>query len=166
MKQLCSLPVSFLLALCLFATGLRVESAQAGDALTIQAQLVWGTNDPESPNPKHKPVDAELAKKLSKAPYRWKYYFEVKRLDTTLALGETKPLSMSEKCKIDIKNMGGEKVEVKLYGEGKPVSKHVEKLVNDWPLVLSGNAKNDTAWLVVIQKGDANVAKAQKAPPK
>src|SRR5258705_7425743 len=115
MKQLCFLPVSFLLAVCLFATGLRVESAQAGDALAIQAQLVWGTNDPQSPDFKHKPIDAELAKKLSKAPYRWKYYFEVKRLDTTLALNETKPLSMSDKCKIDIKNIGGNKVEVKLY---------------------------------------------------
>jgi hypothetical protein len=166
MKQLCFLPVSFLLVVCLFATSLRVESAQAGDALTIQAQLIWGTNDPQSPNPKHKPIDADLAKKLSKAPYRWKYYFEVKRLDSTLALGETKPLSMSDKCKIDIKNTGGDKVEVKLYGEGKPLSKHLEKLVNDWPLVLSGDAKNDTAWLVVIQKVDPNAPKVQKAPAK
>ncbi|MDB6110785.1 MAG: hypothetical protein JWR69_2535 [Pedosphaera sp.] len=166
MKQLCFLPVSVFLAVCLFATCLQVESAQSVDGLTIQAQLVWGTNDPQSPDPKHKSIDAELTKKLSKAPYRWKYYFEVKRLDTGLALGETKPLSMSDKCKIDIKNLGGDKVEVKLYGDGKPVSKHVEKLVSDWPLVLSGDAKNDTAWLVVIQKVEANAAKVQKPAAK
>jgi hypothetical protein len=166
MKRLCFLPVSLFLALCLLAVTLGAEVARAGDALSIQAQLVWGTNDQQPPDFKHKPIDAELAKKLSKAPYRWKYYFEVKRMDAALALGETKPLSMSEKCKIDIKNAGGDMVEVKLYGEGKPVSKHTEKLVNDWPLILSGDAKNDTAWLVVIKKVDPNAAKAQKAPPK
>lgn len=159
MKRLSLVTVPWFLAVLLAPALLQVQSVHGAEALPIQAQLIWSTNDPQSPNPKHTPVDPELAKKLSKGPYRWKYYFEVKRLDATLAVGESKPLSMSEKCKIEIKNLGEDRVEVKLTGDGKPVSKHTEKLVADWPLVLSGNAKNDTAWLVVIQKVAPSVAK-------
>ena len=29
----------------------------------MEARLIWGTNDDKSPDPKHKPLDGELAKK-------------------------------------------------------------------------------------------------------
>ena len=40
-------------------------AAEPGKArpLKFQIQLLWGTNDPQSPDPKHKPVDEEVAKK-------------------------------------------------------------------------------------------------------
>jgi hypothetical protein len=167
MKRLRSVSRNFRVTLC--ALAMFALAINASDTLPIQAQLIWGTNDPQPTNSKHKPVDEALAKKLGASPYRWQHYFEIKRLDTTLGLNESKPLSMSEKCRIDIKNLGGDRVEVKLYGEGKPVSKHVEKIATDWPLVLSGNASNHTAWLVVIQKIPPSIVQAKpadKAAPK
>jgi hypothetical protein len=59
---------------------------------------------------------------------------------------------MSEHCMLTVRSLGDNRFEVKLQGDGKPVSTHTETLQDDWPLILSGDAKNNTAWLVVIQK--------------
>ena len=53
-------------------------AAQARD-LKFQALLVWATDAGSSPDRNHKPVDAEVRKKLSELPLKWKNYFEVKR---------------------------------------------------------------------------------------
>jgi len=77
-----------------------------------------------------------------------------------------KGIKLSDHCSLDMKNLGEDRVEALLYGEGKPVSKHVEKLTKDWPVVFGGDAKNNTAWLIVIQKTDSNGLKPQKLAPK
>src|SRR6185295_5834332 len=41
----------------------------------MEARLIWGTNDEKSPDPKHKLLDGELAKKLRDMPLKWKNYF-------------------------------------------------------------------------------------------
>jgi hypothetical protein len=149
------------MALGMLALFLPAGIAEATEPLRVQVQLIWGTNDPQSPNPKHKEIDVHLAKKLSKSPYRWKNYFEVNRQIESIPVTQTrKNIKMSEHCTLDIKNLGDGRVEVTLHGDGKPVSRHVEPLQNDWPLILAGNAKNDTAWLVVIKKADAPPEKA------
>ena len=66
------------MASALHGGGFLRRAAQA-QALKVEVQLIWGTNDPQSPDPKHKAIDADLAKRLSKSPYRWKNYFEVNR---------------------------------------------------------------------------------------
>ena len=158
MNKLFLRPVfSLKLALCL-VSGLAFLQAEAAHAQTlrIEAQLVWGTDDAQSPNSKHHPVDTVLAKKLSRTPYRWKNYFAECRQIVEIPVGQTKSnIVMSPRCTLDIKNLGDERVEVKLHGDGKPVSTHRESLANDWVLVLSGNAPNETAWLVTIRKSDA-----------
>jgi hypothetical protein len=144
---------ALLSGLCLLAPSLVTLSASAQDPLRVEALLIWGTDDAQSPNPDHKPVDAGLAAKLSKAPYRWKNYFVINHQELEIPMGETKKaVPMSKHCALDIKNLGDSRAEIKLYGEGKPVSTHKEKLENGWPLILSGNATNKTAWLVVIRK--------------
>jgi hypothetical protein len=159
MKKLYLSP-SLLLKLAL---GLGISLLLAGNAraqtLKIEAQLVWGTDDPQSPNPKHHPVDPDLAKKLGKTPYRWKNYFMENRQIVEVKAGETKSkIIMSPHCTLDIKNLGSERIEVKLHGDGKQVSSHTESLSKDWVLILSGNAPNETAWLVTIRKADAPTA--------
>lgn len=151
-------------ALGLLAIGLAGGSAHA-QALKVEAQLIWGTNDPQSPDPNHKPVDADLARQLGKSPYRWKYYFEVNRKIVDLPVGALKSnVPISAHCELDIKNLGTNHVEVTLHGNGKSVIKHSESLANGWRLILAGDAKNDTAWLVVIKKLDPSGKEKPEKP--
>ena len=143
------------------AVGLFVVMSAAAQAQTmrVEAQLVWGTDDPKSPNPKHHPVDPDLAHRLSRTPYRWKNYFEVNRQVDEVHVGETKTnISISKHCTLDIKNLGTNRVEVKLHGDGKHVSTHSESLAKNGLLILAGDAGNETAWLVTIRKREDPIA--------
>ncbi len=138
--------------LCL--VGPRTASA-GGDSMQIQAILVWATNE-ETPNDKKlKEVDPELAKRFRHTPYKWKYYFEVERKEIGLTEKASSRLPMSEHCALEIRNLGDERVEVKLIGEGKPVSRHLEYLPKGQTVVLGGDAKNDTAWFIVLRQTPA-----------
>ena len=127
--------------------------AAAGAAeMTVQAVLVWGTNGEKPPNKDLKELEPELARKLSKAPYKWKNYFEVDRRLLTVSPSENKHVAMSEHCELEIKNLGDERIEVKLIGRGKPVSRNVESLPPGHTMILSGDDKNDNAWLIVLRQ--------------
>jgi hypothetical protein len=148
------------LAIGLAAVVFSAEVAWAADPLRIETALVWGTNDTESPNPKHKAIDADLAKKLSKSPYRWKHYFLVNHETVVIPEGQVKKnIKMSDHCVIDIKNLGEGRIEVMLHGDGRAISKNAEQLKDNWPLILAGNAKDDTAWMVVIKKAAQETAR-------
>lgn len=133
--------------------GLGSARAYAGE-MKLEALLVWGTNDAKSPNPKHKPVEAEVAKKLQALPFKWKNYFEVKRERFTLAEGETKDVTMSKVCVIKVVKLGDEKLEVSVFGKGKQVSKITQALPKNDMIVTGGDAENLTAWFVVLRQVD------------
>jgi len=142
-------------AVCLLGVVAYEGSGAATEPVWVKVQLVWGTDEEKSPDSRHKAIDDELAKKLGKSPFRWKHYFEVNRQTVAIALGEAKTgIKMSSHCVIDLKNLGKDRVETKLYGKGKLLSTHKEAVQKDWPLILAGNAENETAWLVVITKVD------------
>jgi hypothetical protein len=128
-------------------------ASRAEDPLKLEAILIWGTDSPQSPNPKHIPVDEALAKKLQKSPYRWKNYFEVNRLQVEIPAGETKKgVTMSKHCSLDVSNLGGGRIEIKLFGDSKYISDHKENLGENCTLIIAGPAENETAWMVVIRK--------------
>ncbi len=58
---------------------------------------------------------------------------------------------MSDHCKLDIKNLGNNWVEVKFTA----MANWFQRTRNNCRLILAGDAKNDTAWLVVIKKDKA-----------
>jgi hypothetical protein len=161
MKRLFSAPLW--LALGALAVGLRVEAAQAGEPLTVEAQLVWATNERPAA-PKHPPVGPDLEAKLKSCAFRWTNYFEISRMQVTLADGETNSLQMSKRCRLGLKNLGNDHVEVKLFGQEKLVSTHRQRVAVDRLLVLAGNADNQTAWLVVIKKVGAQPPGAKADP--
>jgi len=143
-----------LLAGCVAAFALCAcggPSAQAA-TLKLQAQLVWGTNDDHSPNPKHKPVEADVRKKLKELPLKWSNFFEVNRKDAEVPPADTIRISLSEKCQLEIKSLGGSKLAVTLFGKGKETWKGTQALPKGEMLVLGGNAPNATAWLVVLKR--------------
>ncbi len=95
----------------------------------------------------------DLARKLSKSPYRWKHYFKVRGQIIEVRTGETKKdVAISKPCLLDITNLGTNRMQIKLYGDGKLVSSNKEPFVDNWPLIFAGSAGNETAWLVVIRK--------------
>lgn len=151
--------VQTLLALCLAGTLAALVSAPAAaraqsSTLKIQAQLIWGSDEAKSPNPAHKPVAGDVLKRLKALPLKWTNYFEVNRKDVALAAKTTEKVVLSPKCAIEIRSLGGEEVEVALYGKGEKVVKRTQVLPKGEILVLGGNAPGETAWLVVLKRAE------------
>ena len=122
----------------------------SGD-LNLQAQLVWGTNNEKPDDPTLKEVDSSVAEKLRKV-FKWKNYFEVKRQSFTVTVGSPKKVKISDSCVIEVQNLGSSSIEVKLYGKGKLAVRKTQKISPSELLVLGGDDKDDTAWLVVLSQ--------------
>jgi hypothetical protein len=123
----------------------------ADPRLKFEAQLIWATNDHQSPDPTHKAVDADILKKLQDLPLKWTNYFSVNR--RVIEVGATPAkMAMSEKCEIEVKNVGNGSLEVALFGKHEQLVKRTQALPKGETLVLGGNAPNSTAWLVVLKR--------------
>lgn len=122
--------------------------------LKLEAQLIWGTNEPKSPNPNHKPVDEKVAQKLKDLPFKWSHYFEVTRKSFTVGRNETLQVVLSDECEIRVRQLEENQVELTLIGKGKRVGRITQKLPKSEMLVLGGNAPNYTAWFVVLHRKD------------
>jgi hypothetical protein len=142
----------FLATACLLMTGLGAR-VQAGE-MKLEAQLIWGTNDEKSPDPKHKAVDSKVEKKLKKLPFKWQNYFEVNRQKFSVPEGETKKVVLSKDCEIKVRNAGNNTVELQIFGKGACVGKISQSLPKDELLVTGGNAANFTSWFVVLHQSE------------
>ena len=127
-------------------------SVLAGE-VRFEAQLIWATNDKESKDPKLKPVDSEIRKKLTDLPLKWEHYYSVKSEQVIVSKGGTNLVTMSDKCIVEIKRLGDSKVEVALHGKnGNTCAKRTQPLPKGEILVVGGNAPNATAWLVTLKR--------------
>ena len=125
--------------------------AQAGD-LKLEALLIWGTDDPKSPDPNHKPAPPDVEKKLKSLPLKWNHFFEVNRQQFAVAENGSTTVTMSKDCVITVKNLGDTKVEVGLVGKGERTCKITRPLPKGELLVTGGNAPNVTGWFVVLRQ--------------
>ncbi len=145
-------PVPFdrmpLIAIVLFFASPSLASAGPTD-LTLQAQLVWGTNNDKPDDPKLKEVETKVTDKL-RGVFKWKNYFEVSRQSFAVPMSSPKKVKMSDHCEIEVQNLGNSSIEVRLYGQGKMVVRKTQKIKANELLVLAGDDKNDTAWFVVM----------------
>src|ERR1051326_50872 len=124
----------------------------AGDGgMRLEAVLVWATNVQKTNDANLKELEAPIAKKLHKA-YKWENYYEVRRKQATISGKDATKVPISEKCALEVKHLGEERFEVRLIGKGKPVSRSVESLAHGHLMILGGDDKNDTAWLIVIRQ--------------
>jgi hypothetical protein len=128
------------------------ETRLQAATLKLQVQLIWGTSDTHSPDPKHKVVEADVRTKLEDLPLKWTNYFEVNRKDFELASPGASKVPLSQKCQLEVKSLGGAKMEVVLFGKGKETLRRTQTLGKGEMLVLGGNAPNATAWLVVLKR--------------
>lgn len=146
-----SLFSSGILAMCLvlFAAVGPAQTLAAGDTV-YQVQLIWGTNG-EKPKDSHlKDVDPKLQEKL-KGVFKWKNYFEVNSKPLTIPKEGAKRLKLSDKCEIEVEDLGKSRAEVRLFGEGKLVVKKAQSIIPGEMIVLAGNSEDDTAWFVVLE---------------
>lgn len=135
----------FLILVLVALTPAQVQAAQ----LKVELKLIWGTNTQPPPDPKRKPVDEATAAKLRKV-FKWKSYFEINRLTGTVPSRGTNRFEMSKDCIIEIKELEGPKVEVKLIGEGQPVVKTTHHLSKGETINLASECKDGNAWFVLI----------------
>jgi hypothetical protein len=120
--------------------------------MKLEAVLVWGTDGAKPPDRDLKDLEPGLAKKLDKMHFKWKNYFEVSRKTATVAAQATKQISMSERCSLEIKNLGGDRIETKHFGQGKQVLRRVDSLPQGETVILAGDDKNDNAWLIILRQ--------------
>ena len=141
----------FVLVLALVASALRTDAAQAKDDLKLRVQLIWGTNSEKPPGKGLKEVEAEIAKSLRNI-FKWRNYFEVTRKSVEVAAKTSTPrVRLSEECEVEIENLGNSTIEVRLYGEGKYLTTARQSVAGGRTLSIAGNARNETAWFVVLK---------------
>jgi hypothetical protein len=114
--------------------------------LKMEAKLIWGSNEPSKD---HKPVDAAVAEKLQ-ACFKWKYYYVMNTVVTDIPSRETRKLKMSEPCTIEITEMEGPRIELKVIGKGIAVNKTVKQIVKGEFITIGGDAENKSAWFIVL----------------
>ena len=135
-----------LLLLSLFAV-FQTQALAENDAIKFDTQLIWGTNDKKPEDRDLKDVDAKLIDKL-KAVFKWKNYYTVEKKALAVPLKGAGKVKLSDKCELELQDLGNMMFEVRLLGEGKLVKTMRQQITSD--LVIAGDDKNDTAWFVVI----------------
>jgi hypothetical protein len=146
------------LAICLLAS----SQARAED-LYLVSKLIWGTDKDNVSKPSLKPVDAETAKKFRNV-FKWKNYYEVSRTNVYVASRTSQQIKMSKQCTIEITELAGPSVEVKLIGEGKPLHKIVKPLSKGEYFTIAGGSKDDSAWFIAIYQVDQKDFKGEIIP--
>lgn len=138
--------------------------AAAAAERKMEARLIWGTNDEKSPDPSHKPLDGEIAKKLGEMPLKWKNFFEVTRKVFIINDQTYTNIVMSKQCSIQVKDKGANNVTVKLYGHGKPVNRVDKPLPKGEMLAIGGDDKNNSAWFITVRpvNGEAKAPELKK----
>ena len=129
---------------------MSLSSAVAAER-KMEARLIWGTNQEKSPDPSHKKLEGDLARKLEEMPLKWKNYFEVTRKVFAINDQTYTNVAMSKQCSIEMKDKGANNVTVKLYGEGKPVRRVDKPLPKGEVLTIGGDDKNNSAWLITVR---------------
>jgi hypothetical protein len=139
-------------ACLLFSAFLVATTAVRAADMTLEARLIWGTND-EKGGPRCKPVDAELSSSLHRT-FKWTSYFEITNQVAAIPEKQTREIKMSDRCTLRIKNLGGSRVEIDCIGQGKEVHKRADTLLPHTWLVLGGNDTNNTAWFIGLRAED------------
>jgi hypothetical protein len=126
----------------------------ASDAMTIDARLIWGTNDAKTDS-KLKPVGPRLSDKLKHSPFKWDHYYEcTTQKPFTLKLNQGTRVTMSKHCEIAVTNLGDSQIKLELYGNGQLVNTVTQALPKGEFLIVGGESENSTAWFVVVRQAD------------
>jgi hypothetical protein len=119
----------------------------------FQAVLVWATDDEKPPEKEEElhPVEPDLKEKIKFL--KWKNYFQVgDRKKVTISPGQpAQEVKLSHKCRIKVCEDEKEALKVDLIGEDKLVFSKKQNMPQKDILVIGGDDKDATAWLVVLR---------------
>ena len=115
----------------------------------FQVQLIWGTNGEKPKDKPLKDVEPKLQERL-KGVFKWNNYYEVSRKPLSVPKDASQKVKLSDKCDIQVQDVGANRVEIRLFGEGKLVVKKMQAVTPGEVIVLAGDSKDDTAWFVVL----------------
>lgn len=123
-------------------------NVMAGD-MKVMATLIWGTDDEKPAAANIKPASAEMAEQFRQI-CKWKHYFEITNTLATLPEFKTNRIRLSDKCEVDVANLGSMGLAAKLYGEGKTVYDGKSEVKPGKPWAIGGSGKDATAWFVIL----------------
>ncbi len=120
----------------------------------FMAVVVWATDDEKPPDKEEElhPAEPDLKEKIKFL--KWKNYFQVgDRKHVKIKPGETKEVQLSHKCKLKLHESAQHGLEVELIdGEkNKPILKKNQSMPLKDILIIGGDDKDATAWLVVLR---------------
>jgi hypothetical protein len=98
-------------------------------------------------------VDLATAEKLRKV-FKWKNYFVVTNMVKTIPSRGSNRFELSKQCAIEIIELEGPRVEVRLIGEGKEINKTVKTINKGESFTYGKDDKNDSAWFAIITQLD------------
>lgn len=146
--------LAFLLLVGLPVWGATLRAAEA----RYQVQLVWGTDDPKAKSEDMKVLAPEIRERLRQL--RWKNYFVVKSEVAAVSAKESKKVTLSDKCAVELKELPNEQLEVRIYSlqagaEPKQVASRtmgLKELRAGGLIGYGGDSKDrwDDAWLVIV----------------
>ncbi|HAB16374.1 MAG TPA: hypothetical protein DCE44_07975 [Verrucomicrobiales bacterium] len=124
----------------------------------FQALLVWGTNNDKPEGAKLTELDPKAREKLRQ--FKWKNYWVVNEVVTGIGTAKPTQVKLSDKCAIDLKDLGNGLAEIRLFELKKGVEPKLVKPVQH-PLaalkkgeycILAGDDKAvwDDAWFVIV----------------
>lgn len=133
------------------------------DDLQVQARLVWGTNNPKPEGSKYTALDAKGREKLRQ--FKWQNYWVVNQSVSKLEAQKASRMSLSEKCAVDVKDLGNGTAEIRLFELKagaepklvKPVHHSISALRKGEYCILAGDDKAvwDDAWFVIVTASEA-----------
>jgi hypothetical protein len=132
---------------------LAAVGAHAED-IKLEAKLIWASKEPNSPKKEHKPVDEATAEKLRKIRPECKYFFVETNVVKTVPSRGSNSFKLSKECTLEITELEGPRVEVKLIGNGKPVHKAIKEIKKGSWFVYTGDDKHESAWMVIVTQLD------------
>jgi hypothetical protein len=127
-------------ALCLFMLA-GMNAHPADGVLKLEAQLVVGSNDPQT---KGAPVSPQIEKKLKRLPLKWGSYYVTSSQQFSLAKDASKQLVLGGSDMV-VKNLGGERVELTIINRGK-ITQSLSK-----GQTLVTNVKDENSFVVLRQ---------------
>ena len=134
-----------------------------GEDLQVQAQLVWGTNNPKPDGSKYTALDPKGREKLRQ--FKWQNYWVVNQTVSKIDIQKPSRMTLSGKCAVDIKDLGNGTAEIRLFelkpGSEpklvKPVHHSLAALRKGEYCILAGDDKSvwDDAWFVIVTAVEA-----------
>ena len=143
MRTLCL--VALLIALAFCHLGRAAE-----EAVTYHVQAIVGTDADQPPLPDAKPVGPKLSKKLAPV-FRWKTYWEVKRVNVVIAKGRSERTTLRGDLSVEITRTTEDKREVRLYRDGK-LTRKLSQPANKTMTIIGGLTEPDNSWFGVVRR--------------